>query len=67
MGHKVITFRVSCQLASLNDIMQSVAQTRSYLLCLWREYSALRRSRHRMHHLTICFQYACFQPFTDKI
>lgn len=36
MGHIIITFCVSCQVANLLGIMQFGAQTRSYLLCLWR-------------------------------
>jgi site-specific DNA recombinase len=54
--------------ASKSPVQTDTAQTdKSYLLCKGRDNPPLWSTSYRMHHLTIGFQYACFQPFTDKI
>ena len=51
---------------NLNDKRLSVVQIQSYLLCLWRERAALRRTLVSLDSLTVSFhwrsQVAAYQP-----
>ena len=42
------------------------AASSSYPLCTRSHHSPLRRSQHRMNHLSVLFQDACPQPFSDQ-